>query len=346
MKIGVMIQGFVRPDSTPQQRVAEVVAEAVATEEAGLASFGVSEQHFKFPTNSTGPIDAIMAAIAQATSRIELVPSAVILPLHHPINVAERWAAVDIISGGRLRFGVGKGNAPLTFDAYGIDANEAHDRSIEALELIIRAWTQEKFDFDGKFWQLPEVGLCPRPLQTPHPRLGWTGVTDQSAQTAGSLQLPYMTGAAANTWEEVENVIEKYHTAFKSGTPIPGAVGEERVSVLVNGHIGADFDSVAEQVAYGVVPYINRVVTHRRELLARAGRPDPTFGEQFLDNFAATAELTPCVFGSPDDCLPVLKRFEQLGVDEVDVIFDYAEHDEIVRSIGMLGELAREVAAR
>lgn len=343
MKIGVMVQGFVRPDSTPQQRVREVVAEAVATEEAGLASFGVSEQHFKYPTNSTGPIDAILAAAAQATSRIEIVPSAVILPLHHPLHVAERWAAIDIISGGRVRFGVGKGNAPLTFDVFGVPAAEAHDRTVEALEIIVRAWTEDTFSFTGKLWTFPEIRLCPKPVQQPLPPLGWSGLTPETARTAGEMQMALMGGAAASTWQDLHDVLDAYRGAWPSGTPITGVQPDQRISLLVNGHLGKDLDTVANQVAYGVVPYINRVVTHKRELLRRIGQPDPTYREEFLDNFEATATRTPSLFGSPEQCLPTLHRFQELGIDEVDVIFDYAPHDEIVRSISMLGELAREV---
>lgn len=340
MKIGMFTQGFVRTDSSPQERFAQAIKEGIAAEEAGLSSFGVSEQHFKFPTNSTGPIDPLLAAVAQATSTIEITPGAVILPLHHPLSVAERWAGIDIISNGRVRFGVGKGNTPLTFDVFGVDAAEAHRRTVEALSLIVTAWTQERFSFDGEFWTIPEVGLCPRPITQPHPPLGWSGLTVESAETAASMQLGLMTGAVANSWEDLERNIAAYNDNWDAGTPLPNAQPERSISVLINGHLGYHFDEVREQVAHGLVPYVNRVVMHKRELLRRTGQENPTYGEQYLDNFEAACQFTPSLFGTPEDCMPTLERLRALGVDEVQVVADYAQHEENLRSIKLLGEMA------
>lgn len=344
MKIGAFTQGFVRTDSNPQQRFAEVIREAEAAEEAGLSSFGVSEQHFKFPTNCTGPIDSLMAAIAQATERVDITPGVVILPLHHPLHTAERWAAIDIISNGRVRFGVGKGNTPLTADVFNVNAPDAEEMTIEALELILRAWTQERFSYEGKFWQIPEVGLCPRPIQQPHPPLAYSGITKESALVAARHQLGMMGGAIASDWAALEDVLDAYQGAWADGTPLPNAKPDKTVRVLVNGHVTDTFDQLRDEVAHGLIPYVNRVITMKREMLARNGRPDPTYLERFYDNFDAAIDLTPGMFGTPDALRERLQRFVDLGIDELIVNFDYARHDELVRSIHLLGDLAKEIA--
>lgn len=344
MKIGAFTQGYVRADSTPQRRVAEAIEEGIAAEEAGLASFGVSEQHFRFPTNSTGPIDSIMAAVAQATERIDIMPGTVILPLHHPLHSAERWAAIDIISNGRVYFGVGKGNNPRTLDVFETRSDRTEEMTREALQIIINAWTQEKFAFDGEFWQFQEIGLCPRPVQTPHPPIAWSGLTPDTARLAGSMKLGLMAGALANDWETVETVINTYRESWKTGAPLDNAVPQQKINMLVNGHIGASFDAVKDQVEDGLLNYVRRIVTFKRDLLARNGTPDPEYGAEYLDNFEAAVSKTPSLYGTPDDALEVLKQFEALGVDQVDVTFDYAKHEDMIESIGLLGELAREVA--
>ncbi|TJY66221.1 LLM class flavin-dependent oxidoreductase [Arthrobacter sp. CAU 1506] len=344
MKIGAFTQGYVRADSTPQQRFAEVIEEAVAAEEAGLASFGVSEQHFRFPTNSTGPIDSLMAAIAQATERISIMPGTVILPLHHPLHTAERWAAIDIISNGRVNFGVGKGNNPLTTDVFGVNAEEAEQMTREALQIIVNAWTQEKFGFEGQYWSFPEIGLCPRPVQTPHPPIAWSGLTAATAATAASMKLGLMAGALANDWETVEHVLDTYQDNWDAGTALDNAVPNRSVNILINGHIGPSFEVVQNQVQDGLMNYVRRIVTFKREMLARNGTPDPEYGAKYLDNFEAAVRLTPSLYGTPEECLPVLERFRELGVDQVDVTFDYAKHEDMLSSIRLLGELAGEVS--
>ncbi|MBL5972938.1 MAG: LLM class flavin-dependent oxidoreductase [Candidatus Leucobacter sulfamidivorax] len=344
MRIGAFTQGYVRADSTPQRRISEVVVEAIAAEEAGLASFGVSEQHFRFPTNSTGPIDSIMAAVAQATERIDIMPGTVILPLHHPLHTAERWAAIDIISNGRVYFGVGKGNNPRTIDVFGVSSDHAEAMTREALQIIVNAWTQESFAFDGEFWQFQEIGLCPRPVQQPHPPIAWSGLTPDTARVAGEMQVGLMAGALANDWATVETVIDTYRENWKTGTPLDNATPSKKINMLINGHIGNSFDEVKEQVEDGLMNYVRRIVTFKRELLARNGTPDPDYGSEFLDNFEAAVSKTPSLYGTPDAALEVLQQFKALGVDQVDVTFDYATHEDMVKSIGLLGELAKEVA--
>ncbi len=344
MRIGAFTQGYVRADSTPQRRVSEVVVEAIAAEEAGLASFGVSEQHFRFPTNSTGPIDSLMAAIAQATERIDLMPGTVILPLHHPLHTAERWAAIDVISDGRVYFGVGKGNNPRTTDVFGLQADRAEEMTREALQIIVNAWTQESFAFEGEFWRFQEIGLCPRPVQTPHPPLAWSGLTADTARVAASMQLGLMAGALANDWETVETVLNTYRDTWDSGTALENATPNRKANILINGHIGNSFDEVKSQVEDGLMNYVHRIVTFKREMLARNGTPDPDYGSEFLGDFEAAVSKTPSLYGTPEAALEVLQRFKALGVDQVDVTFDYATHEDMVKSIGLLGELAKEVA--
>lgn len=344
MKIGAFTQGYVRADSNPQRRFKEVIEEAIVAEEAGLASFGVSEQHFRFPTNSTGPIDSLMAAIAQATERIAIAPGTVILPLHHPLHTAERWAAIDIISNGRVNFGVGKGNNPLTADVFGVPADKAEAMTREALQIILNAWTQEKSSFEGDFWSFPEIGLCPRPIQDPHPPISWSGLTVETAATAASMQVGLMAGALANDWETVEKVIDTYRSNWDAGTPFENAVPNQSVNMIINGHIGPSFDKVQSQVEEGLLNYVHRIVMFKREMLARNGTPNPDYGSEFLGNFEAAVKTTPSLYGTPEDCLPILQRFRDLGVDQVDVTFDYAKHEDMVSSIQLLGELAKEVS--
>lgn len=336
MEIGILTQGFVRSDSTAQDRIREVVAEARYADEMGLAAFGVSEQHFKFPVNSTAPITTIMAAIAQCTEQIKIIPGVVILPFHHPLTVAENWAAIDIISKGRLYFGVGKGNTPFTSDVYRVPIKDTVPLSDEVLEIIIRSWTQEKFSFDGKFFQIPELSLCPQPWKRPHPPLGSAGNSIPAARYAGDRKLGFMTGTLVDSWEDVQSWLDAYDTAWETGKPIANATPDKTKSVLVPGWVGDDYDEVAEQAGDGTMRYVNRYVEYKRVVADRSGTPNPSYGEAFLDNFQVIYDTMPNAFGTPDLVIKKLRRMKEMGFDRVDVTLDYATHEDILKCIKRL----------
>ena len=338
MEIGIFTQGYVRSDSTPQQRIKEVVELARVADEVGLASFGISEQHFKFPTNSTGPIAAIMAAVAQCTSRIQINPGAVILPFHHPLNVAETWASIDILSNGRLYFGYGSGNTPLTADVYGVPVTETNARTDEALEVVLKAWGQERFSHQGEYFQFPELSVCPRPVQQPLPPLAYAAASAAGGKYAGSRQIGFMTAAVIADWNEVEGILRSYEDAWGHGTPLPGAKPYKYSSLLVHGHVSRNMDGVLDVVSEGVMSYVNRVIGYKRAFAERRGAPDPTYGEAWYGNFDYLLENAPCVFGTPDEAIQRLQRIKKLGFNRVDITLDYARQEELIECVRLLGE--------
>ena len=338
MEIGILTQGYVRRDGDTHSRIREVIAEARKADEVGLASFAVSEQHFKFPTNSTGPITAIMAAIAQCTEQIMITPGAVIVPFHHPLVVAEEWAGIDIISKGRLFFGAGKGNTPLTADTFKVPIKESGAIAEEALEVIVKAWTQDKFAHEGKYFRIPEISVTPKPVQKPHPRIGFGTTSVEGATWVGSRQLGLMTGATCHSWGEVESFVKAYDAAWKTGAPMPHATPEYRKSFLVHGHVARDFNAVKEELREGLMQYVNRAVDYIRIWNERRGAPTPDYGANLYNNFDAVIDDMPTVFGTPDRAIEKLLRMKAMGFDRVDVCLDYAPHDEILRCIELLGK--------
>lgn len=131
---------------------------------------------------------AVACAVAQATTNLRIGLAIKILPLEHPLRTAEDAAVADILSGGRLDFGVGLGYRKYEFDGLSVPMEEKLARYKEALEIILGAWTTEEFSYDGEFWKVPRLTLVPRPLQQPHPpiwvasRLGTQEVVDFAVQ--------------------------------------------------------------------------------------------------------------------------------------------------------------------
>ncbi len=153
---------------TVPELYAQIIVQAELAEELGYETYFSAEHHFH--EYGAVPNPALMlAAIAQHTRRIRLGPAVAILPFHHPLTVAESYAMVDVLSGGRLVLGVGSGYLRPEFEGYRLDAAEKRDRFDEALVILKRALSGERFSFAGHFTTLNDVQINVRPLQKPHP---------------------------------------------------------------------------------------------------------------------------------------------------------------------------------
>ena len=112
---------------------------------------------------------AMACAAASVTKNMRIGTAIKILPLEHPLRTAEDAAMADIISGGRIDFGVGLGYRKYEFDGFRIDPDEKLERFKEALEIVLGVWTTDEYEFKGKFWDIPRMTLVPKPVQKPHP---------------------------------------------------------------------------------------------------------------------------------------------------------------------------------
>jgi alkanesulfonate monooxygenase SsuD/methylene tetrahydromethanopterin reductase-like flavin-dependent oxidoreductase (luciferase family) len=135
---------------------------------------------------------ALAAAAASRTRRIRIGLAAAILPFHHPLRLAEQIALVDIISNGRLDVGVGRGNRPAEFRGYRVPQEESRERFDEAVEIMQRAWTQERVTYDGRFFTVPGVSVIPKPVQRPHPPLYQVCVTKDGIENTALRGWPML----------------------------------------------------------------------------------------------------------------------------------------------------------
>jgi len=176
-------QQWVRPFTDLYQAHIE---QAVLAEELGYDHVWTTEHHFAEDAWSPSLLP-ILCAIATRTSRIRLGTFVLLLPLHHPVRVAEDAATVDILSGGRLDLGVGQGYWMSEFASLGIPRAQRPSRLQEGLEILHRCFTQERFSFDGKYYHLKDVTLAPKPVQKPYPPLWVAAMAEKSVARAARL---------------------------------------------------------------------------------------------------------------------------------------------------------------
>src|SRR5690242_5332567 len=140
-----------------------------AAERWGLDAMWLAEIHVAPERSVCSAPLTLASAIAARTKRIKIGTGVQVLPLCHPLRLAEEAATVDQISQGRLIFGIGRSGFPRTYEAYGVPYAESRERFAETLEIVKLAWTEERFSYRGKYFNYDNVALVPKPWQKPYP---------------------------------------------------------------------------------------------------------------------------------------------------------------------------------
>jgi alkanesulfonate monooxygenase SsuD/methylene tetrahydromethanopterin reductase-like flavin-dependent oxidoreductase (luciferase family) len=236
MHIGLVMECDYRIGATQEEAFAEAFQMVDMAEELGLDGLWLAERHFAAPRRPTDPMGAgipsvvsvplVMAsAIAARTQRIRIGTGVSVLPLCHPVRLAEEAATVDQVSHGRLDFGVGRSGFPRSYEGYGIPYGESRERFQESLEVIIKAWTQDRFSHKGKYFTFNDLSVVPRPYQKPHPPIRVAATTKETFPQVGSMGLPLVTGLRGFSVPDLTNQLQAYREAWrKAGHPGNGDV--------------------------------------------------------------------------------------------------------------------------
>ena len=148
-------------------------------DELGFDSVWLSEHHFADDGYCPSPL-AVAAAIAARTKRVRIGTNIIVLPLHHPLRIAEDVATVDVISNGRFELGVGAGYREEEFDTFGVPLSDRVSRMTESIDLIRRAWSEPVINHDGRHFTAHELTVRPQPVQRPGPPI-WMGARAEVA---------------------------------------------------------------------------------------------------------------------------------------------------------------------
>ena len=199
-----------RIGGTHATAIADELSLIRAADELGFDTCWLREHHFTdygfLPNTMT-----MAAHVAACTERIRIGTAVITLPLHHPVRVAEEVALVDVLSGGRVDVGIGRGYQSIEFDAFGVSLGEARDRTDEAIQLLRALWTEESVTRRGT-WPLDDVCVQPRPVQAPHPPLYYASVNPDSIIHYAKQGIPFIVDSTvrtsqlaifADTWRDV-----------------------------------------------------------------------------------------------------------------------------------------------
>jgi natural product biosynthesis luciferase-like monooxygenase protein len=194
-----------------------LIEQIQCAEALGLDDAWVTEHHFHRFGGMIPHPPTFLAAVATQTSRIRLGVAISVVPLHHPLQNAEAYAMVDVMSNGRLEFGVGRGSTPEEFEGHGISFDDSPRRLREHTEVLLRAWSDDPVDYHGELFEFSNVEVLPKPVQRPHPPI-WVGASrsDDTFRWAGEQGFHLMTLPYAYEPEVLRHWVDIYKDTLRS----------------------------------------------------------------------------------------------------------------------------------
>ncbi len=269
---------------------------AVTAEQLGYESVWVAEHHFANYGLCPAP-PVLLAAMAQQTQRVRLGPAVCVLPFHDPVKVAEEYAVLDVISNGRLEFGVGRGYLEHEYAGHLVDRDESQTRFDEALEVLELAWAGQPFEYTGRFHRYPRITLNTLPLQQPTPPIALAALSPATYARIGArggrlLSVPYVL-------EDISVLGDLLKGYTEAAAEASATDDGPRVSVAFHIHV-APSQAEAEARAR---PYISRYCE------TRAVGNSKDFAQLMRQRLIAV--------GDPQHVSDILQQLGDFGVDRV-----------------------------
>ncbi|MER3445520.1 MAG: hypothetical protein C4291_01195 [Candidatus Dadabacteria bacterium] len=339
MKFGI---GLFSLQSHPENPVfhAEIYRQTLEqvqlAEEMNFHSAWISEHHFLPDGYCPSPL-VIASAMSAVTKRIKIGTCALILPIHNPIRVAEDAAVVDNISGGRLILGVALGYRKEEFDGFGISINQRPSRMEEAIDVIVKSWTEDKFSYEGKRYKFNNLNVTPKPLQKPHIPIYIGAIEEPAIRRAGRLGFPLLIGPL-RTMQMIKDTIDTYNDAARQAGRNPEGIGH---ILLRRVYIAEDKKRANEESDKYIISMYRFFLSLGVKMSVRGKEltspDDPLFDYLTEDRF---------IIGDPEDCIREARRYrDEIGINYIlcTMKFPKGTHEVVSRCIELFG---REVISK
>jgi alkanesulfonate monooxygenase SsuD/methylene tetrahydromethanopterin reductase-like flavin-dependent oxidoreductase (luciferase family) len=333
------------------------LAQALAGEKYGWDAFWSVEHHFLEEYSHCSNPEILYGAIAAQTSRmrigfgVRLMPS----PYNHPVRSAEAAAVLDLISDGRVDFGTGRSATRIEIEGFGIDPRETRQMWAEAIGHIVGCWTNDEYEFSGKYWSMPKRRVLPKPLQKPHPPLWGATSSDDGHRQIGELGLGLCSFAVGVSPDDVAKKISLYRDAVAAcQNPVGATVHNEAATFTMT--LCAPTREEAITSAQESFEWYPRHGAHIiGELAGYMAEKDMALGNysyagdtkarddegllQYLDLDYLVSNQA-CVLGTPEECLEACRRYEEAGVDLLLCLVNpyKIEHEAVMQTIQLMGE--------
>jgi alkanesulfonate monooxygenase SsuD/methylene tetrahydromethanopterin reductase-like flavin-dependent oxidoreductase (luciferase family) len=233
----------------------------------GIDCVWLGEIHFNPGRSVISASLQVASAIATRTRRLHVGTAVQVLPLNHPLRIAEEVATVDHISEGRFEFGIGRSGVVRSYDTYGVPYGESQARFREALTIIRQAWTGEPFSYEGEFYRVQNATVAPRPYRVPHPPIRMAATSEETFPAAGRMGLPIFVGLRATELPDLQAQLAPYRHAWREA----GHPGDPSVYLRIPVYVSPTEEGAREEPRESLTSFFARQTELARAAVGRAG---------------------------------------------------------------------------
>lgn len=339
-----------------------VLEEAILADELGFHAFWTVEHHFLEEYSHCSNPEVLYGAIASRTKNMRLAYGVRLMPkpYNHPIRTAESVAVLDLLSHGRVDLGTGRSSTRQELEGFGINPSETRDMWREALEHVVRCWTQETYQLKGKYWNTPvSRPVFPKPYQQPHPPL-WAATSSEGGhKLIGTLGLGLCSFAVGTPPEDIKKRIDIYREGITQCKKPLGKFVNDQAATFSMVCCAPTTDEAVKTATTSFEWYpayaaelIGSVATwmeeEKRDSELDAGNYDYTrdlkavvdSGAHKLLTMDYLRETNACVVGDPAECIRMFESYEKAGVDLLLCLINpyNIPHEKTMQTIRLLGE--------
>ena len=309
-------------ERTPEEFIVQIREQAIVDDKLGYHSAWIGEHHFDSLGVNSCP-GMVLASIIPVTQQIRLAPAVIVLPLQHPLRVAEEWATLDVLSGGRVDFAVGRGYDRREYVPFGADYMTSLETMEEGIDIIEKAWNSPgKWSHHGRLYQIDDMQITPRPLQKRVPfYMACFSKNSMEIAARRGMDIIFAPFAAAMTFGDLGNAVTEYRAMCAQHGTTPG-----RAACSYFIHV-AETPEEEEYGAEALLKYFRNAALPAFQ--QEPGKTPPTmmyFLEiiKKLEAMTSKEQLTDksILLGSPQKIIDTLKRVEAGGIEEVILYFN------------------------
>jgi luciferase family oxidoreductase group 1 len=323
------------PSSRPPQEVfARGIELAQAAETLGFCSVWLAEHHFSTYGYLSRPVQ-LATYIAAKTTRLRVGTAVIVIPLHHPLVVAEEIATLDLLSNGRLDVGLGRGYQQYEFERFGLELEAGRSRWDESIDIIFKALEGKPFSYDGKHFKLPETSIFPQPVQQPHPPVWIVAQSPYAVEAAVRRGFNVLTGGFGVPVKQ----LAEYGQLFSKIVSEVKPSRQPRISVQRPVYVtdnAADARDAVEHARWNM--RVTLSLRHQKERVEKGvAIPVPGQNEPGVDELLEHM----LIIGTPDTCIRQVKRLRELvGITHFNCNFWFGdlEQKRVLRSMELFAK--------
>jgi alkanesulfonate monooxygenase SsuD/methylene tetrahydromethanopterin reductase-like flavin-dependent oxidoreductase (luciferase family) len=347
-----------------QRAYKEMLQQIRLADQVGFNIAWFVEHHFREGRSHCPAPEVVLGALTQITERLKLGFGVTLLPygFTHPARVAEKVATADILSGGRVEWGTGR-STPMEQTAFHVDYSQTRAQWEEAIQVVTGMWRSEYFEWDSPTFQFPKRMVTPKPVQDPHPPCWSAAVSDDTAAFVGRHQLGMLSLSIMQPLDKLAQKVKMYRDAWSSPEAKPLAdFPNDRVAAYTLVHCA---DTMQQAVDNGIWESVGWWYRNIAEFTLEWEFPHVSQEERdrmfpglmkLMDGDLPVSQFDEAdmiVVGDPERCIEKLKKYADIGVDEVIcyVQFGYNSGESVLKTIELLGkevlpEIQKYVPAR